>query len=219
MGFCPEWEPGIEEEMDLDSNSIRSLVPGKQFDNAEDLSRDQEVANQSLEKAIAYPRQWTLDLYGEFRPQLLRYLRRLHLQRDQAEEVIQETFLRLATELADGQQIENKGGWIIRVARNLAIDLLRKKQTEDSHMEELGSVNPENFVDPNAGPFELLWKKERAKQVNAALATLNPQQRQCFELRVQGFLLKDIAHALGVSEQRVAAVVRKVASQLALVCR
>jgi RNA polymerase sigma-70 factor (ECF subfamily) len=219
MGVCPESEPAIVEQLGLDTTSIQPVVPGEEIDHTPHVPKEEEIADKTQEQTIAQPRRETLDLYKEFRPQLLRYLRSLHLQRDQAEEVIQETFLRLATELAHASPIENKGGWIIRVARNLAIDKLRKKETEDAHIAEIGSVDPETFVDPQAGPYEIYWKKERVKQMKAALSTLNPQQRQCFQLRVQGFIYKDIGNALGISEQRVAAVIRQVASRLAVVCR
>jgi RNA polymerase sigma-70 factor (ECF subfamily) len=219
MGFCPESEPTIVEELGLDLNPEQLFIPGGEVDHTLYLPKEEEIADQSPKKASAQPRQQILELYKEFRPQLLRYLRSLHLQRDQAEEVIQETFLRLATEFAHDSPIENRGGWIIRVARNLAIDALRKKETEDAHIAEIGSVDPDRFVDPQAGPYEIYSKSERAKQMKAALSTLNPQQRQCFQLRVQGFIYKDIGHALGISEQRVAAVIRQVASRLAVVCR
>jgi len=53
--------------------------------------------------------------------------------------------------------------------------------------------------------------------MDEALKTLNPQQRQCFNMRVQGFRYKDIALALHISEQRAALVVKQVSVRLAVV--
>jgi len=219
MGCCPESKPAEDEELGLDNTPVQQLVSGKEIDRSLCLLNKENNVVQFQEQVIGSPKALTVDLYKEFRPQLLRYLRSMNLQREQAEEVIQDTFLRLATELAQDSHIDNTGGWIIRVAHNLAIDTLRKKETEDNHIEGFVSIDPDSFVDPQASPYELYQKKERNERMRAALSTLNPQQRQCFQLRVQGFIYKDIGHALGISEQRVAAVIRQVASRLAVACR
>ncbi len=159
-----------------------------------------------------------LGLYDEFRPRLLRYIQSMYLKRDLAEEVIQETFLRLTNELIQGNGIANVQGWIVRVAHNLAVDAIKKKEKDAAHTTDISSTRFETFVDPGEGPDETYQRKEQIRRMETALLTLNPQQRQCFNLRVQGFRYKDIAHALEISEQRAAIVVKQVAVRLAAMC-
>ncbi|ADV83294.1 RNA polymerase, sigma-24 subunit, ECF subfamily [Terriglobus saanensis SP1PR4] len=163
------------------------------------------------------PREQILELYDEFRPRLLRYLRSMSLKRDQAEEVIQETFMRLTTELLKRNEIENVQGWIVRVAHNLAVDGMKKKQREAIRNADTTNIAVESCVDPSIGPEEEFLKKERIRQMEVALQALNPQQRQCFNMRVQGFRYKDIGLALNISEQRAALVVKQVSVRLAVV--
>ena len=64
-----------------------------------------------------------LELYDELRPPMGRYLSCVGLSRERAEDVIQETFLRLYRHLLAGRPEENLRAWIFRVAHNLAADL------------------------------------------------------------------------------------------------
>src|SRR6516162_11778359 len=59
-------------------------------------------------------------LYRELREPLLRYLVCLGLSRDEAQDVVQDTFLSLHRHLASGGSQENIRGWVFRVAHNQA---------------------------------------------------------------------------------------------------
>jgi RNA polymerase sigma-70 factor (ECF subfamily) len=174
-------------------------------------------ANVDQQRLHADPREQILTLYDEFRPRLFRYLRSMKMDRDQAEEVIQETFMRLTTELVEEKDIENVQGWIVRVAHNLAVDVLKKKDREAIHLFER-SFDFEDRIDPALSPEEAYLKKEQIRRMDLALTTFNPQQRHCFHMRVQGFRYTDIGLALGISEQRAAFVLKQVAVRLAAIC-
>ena len=163
------------------------------------------------------PRARVLVLYDEFRPRLFRYMRSMHLGQDQADEVIQETFMRLTVELLKKNQIENVPGWIVRVAHNLAIDLLKREQGIAVATETITFLIG-NRVDPSLNPEDAYVKKEQSRRMSTALSTLNPQHRQCFQMRAQGLRYRDIGLALGISEQRAAFVVKQVAVRLAAIC-
>jgi RNA polymerase sigma-70 factor, ECF subfamily len=158
-----------------------------------------------------------LALYDEYRPRLFRYVRSMNLSRDQAEEVIQETFLRLTTQLMQEDDIENVQGWIVRVSHNFAVDMLKKNERDSAGTSD-HTFALETCVDPTPNPEEAYSKKEQIKRMQIALSTLNPQQRQCFDLRARGFRYKDIGLAFGISEQRAAFIVKQVAVRLAAIC-
>jgi RNA polymerase sigma factor (sigma-70 family) len=163
------------------------------------------------------PRTRILALYDEFRPRLFRYMRSMHLGQDQADEVIQETFMRLTAELLKNNQIENVQGWIVRVAHNLAIDLLKRDQGPVVATESAAFLIG-NRVDPSLNPEDAYAVKEQSRRMTTALSTLNPQHRQCFQMRAQGLRYRDIGLALGISEQRAAFVVKQAAVRLAAIC-
>ena len=174
----------------------------------------QHVRQQSLGAELE---QQILALYDEYRPRLFRYIRSMNLNRDQAEEVIQETFMRLTTQLVKENAIDNLQGWIVRVAHNYAVDVL-KKNVRDSPGTSDHTLTIENRVDPTPNPEEAYLRKEQLRRMEMALSTLTPQQRQCFQLRVQGFGYKEIGMTFAISEQRAALIVKQVAVRLAANC-
>jgi RNA polymerase sigma-70 factor, ECF subfamily len=192
------------------------------YANRDDHSQGSDASThsglcQALESADPDPRSRIMALYDEFRPRLFRYMRSLHLAHDQADEVIQETFVRLTAELLKKSKIDNVPGWIVRVAHNLAIDLLKREQGSN-----VASDNAEfiigNRVDPSLNPEDAYAKKEQSRRMTTALFTFDPKHRQCFQMRAQGLRYRDIGLALGISEQRAAFVVKQVAIRLAAIC-
>jgi RNA polymerase sigma-70 factor (ECF subfamily) len=173
-----------------------------------------EAAQQQLNTAVG---EQILALYDEYRPRLFRYLRSMSLSRDQAEEVIQETFMRLTTQLLREEVFDNLQGWVVRVAHNFAVDVLKRKNRDSAGDADL-TFAIENRVDPTPNPEEEYSKKEQIRQMQTALSLFNEQQRRCFHLRAQGFRYKDIGMALGISEQRAAFIVKQVAVRLAAIC-
>ncbi len=139
----------------------------------------------------------------------------MYLKREVAEEIVQETFLRLTSELIQANYIQNLQGWIVRVAHNLAADVIAKKEKDAARLTDFNSDEVETYIDPAAGPEEMFRKKEQSRQLEEALKTLTPHQRECFDLRIQGFHYKDIGLALGISEQRAAIVVKQAAVRVA----
>jgi len=175
---------------------------------------EQHIEQQRFNAALG---ERILALYDEWRPQLYRYIRSLRLSRDQAEEVIQETFLRLTKQVQQEDEIDNVPGWIVRVAHNLAVDLLRKSD-RDSPGACDHTAAFEGRVDPTPNPEEAYSKKEQIRRMMIALSGFAPRQRECFRMRARGFRYKDIALALGISEQRAALIVKQVAVRLAATC-
>ena len=155
----------------------------------------------------------TLELYDALHLALLRYLRRLGLSMEQGEDVIQETFVRLAEHLREGGG-GNLRSWIFRVAHNLSMDIHRASQR--NHRSDIYEGRPvEEPVDPRANPEREYLQKEEAQRVNAALARLTPQQSSSLLLRAEGLRYWEIASVLKVSEQRAIHLVKRGLARLA----
>jgi RNA polymerase sigma-70 factor (ECF subfamily) len=172
------------------------------------LSRKGERGDPNLRKKA-------IELYDGLRTSLHGYLSCLGLEPQEAEDIIQETFLKLFQGLAGGMRDENLRSWVFRVAHNLTINLHKSNsKLLSSEVEEVASLL-QSRIDARLNPEEIVLKKEQLTRLVSAVARLNPQQRQCLHLRAEGLRYREIAQVLGVSTQRVADVVQSSLSQLA----
>jgi len=168
----------------------------------------------SEQSGNARARQRIIDLYDHLRPSLRAYLCCLGMSSDQAEDVIQDTFLRLVRHRFESDAGNNLRAWVFRVAHNLSMDVHRS-QVRSSHGndEESGPVFRER-VDPRPSPEQQVLLDERMRHFEDAFAQLTPKQRQCVLLRAEGFRYREIALTLGVSVQRVGELMQRSISLL-----
>ena len=118
----------------------------------------------------------------------------------EAEEIIQELFLRLWLNRYKLSAIENPGGWLHTVAANLSLDALRKKARTFTYAHSSEEDDPEDTLQP-AAQFEL---KEVQGLITEAIDKLPSSRKKVFMLsRTQGLTRKEIAQQLGVSESTV----------------
>jgi RNA polymerase sigma-70 factor (ECF subfamily) len=207
---CPDLTE--QELLGEDTVDLAPLLPGDC-----DASGDRKLQDREQALEGDPPEKIILALYDEYRPKLYRYMRSMQLGRDHADEVIQETFMRLTMELLKESKIENVQGWIVRVAHNLAVNLLKKERGQVINA-EVHHFLIANRADPALSPEETYSREEQSKLMKTVLASLKPQHRECFQMRAQGFRYKDIGLALGISEQRAAFLVKQVAVRLAAIC-
>jgi RNA polymerase sigma-70 factor, ECF subfamily len=138
-------------------------------------------------------------LIEQYQHRLLRYLIYLSGNRELAEDLFQETWIRV---LERGHQYDGRhefSTWLFAVARNLAIDYLRKKSpvSLDGLME-----NEEHapFEPADTGPmaWEVVQQQEQAERIGAALASIPAEYREAVMLRFQeGLALDEIAAVTG----------------------
>lgn len=154
-------------------------------------------------------RQQTIELYDDLRPSLYAYLSCLGLSADQAQDVIQETFLRLVRHRFQQSGEDNLRAWIFRVAHNLSIDFHRfqRRWYWNSDNQPRGPLNQQ--IDPRPSPEQRVILKEHRKRIEDAFAQLTPKQRQCVVLRAEGFRYREIALILRISVQRVGELMKR----------
>ena len=121
-----------------------------------------------------------------------------------AEDVVQETFLRAYRALDQFESRANFGTWIFRIAANAALDLMRKRQR---HEKSRSPVDPEGSEDlpelPSADPTpeRLMFSVEVKDKVSRALAGLSAVERTAFVLRhYEGMSIEEIGGVLGLKE-------------------
>jgi RNA polymerase sigma-70 factor (ECF subfamily) len=153
-------------------------------------------------------RQLTVRLYDALGAALYRYLRGLGLSDDAAEDVVQESFLRLARHLKDGGPEDNLRSWLYQVAHNLSMDIHREKSREKRDPEASRKTGAEP-IDSNPDPEWVYLQGEKIRRMKAAMSQLTAQQYNGLILRSQGLRYREIAEVLGVSEQRAIHLVKR----------
>ena len=153
-------------------------------------------------------RQRAIDLYDCLRPSLQGYLGALGMTPDQAEDVIQETFLRFLRYRWPESTEESQRGWVFRVAHNLSMDVHRFQRRWSINTYDDARTVRRHRVDPGPSPEQQFLLEERRRRVQNAFAGLIPKHRQCVLLRAEGLRYREIAQILGVSVQRVCELVQ-----------
>ncbi len=122
-----------------------------------------------------------------------------------AEDVVQETFLRAYRRLGQFESRSNFGTWLYRVTVNCALDLLRKKERQEKDLlqpspdEADGSDPLATFPAPEPTPERLLLSAEVQRKVDSALAELSVRERAAFVLRhFEGKSIEEISRVLGL---------------------
>ena len=150
-----------------------------------------------------------IECFDRLRMPIYRYLVGMHLVPQDADEVIQETFLKLYEQLSGGGQIENVRAWTFRVAHNLAINGLKGRKHLAPMTDEQWEAVVQTREDPRPGPEEQLLDKEKMAHIHQSLGKLSRLQCQCVHLRIEGFRYREIAEILCVSVPSVAESLRR----------
>ena len=118
-----------------------------------------------------------------------------------AEDVVQETFLRAYKQLDRYEARSSFATWLFRIASNYSLDLIRmRKRHEDKR--ERGTDEERDILQNIAvdapGPERMAYGTQVRDRVNAALDELSPQERTAFVLRhFEGLSIEEIGATLG----------------------
>jgi RNA polymerase sigma-70 factor (ECF subfamily) len=139
-------------------------------------------------------------LMGRHQDRLYRYLVRLLGDEAVAEDVFQQTWLRAAERIARYDASRPFGPWLFAVARNLALDHLRRYQPESLDDGEGEAAGPAgSSVSAERGPLARLATRERGERLATAVAVLPATDREVLTLRFeQDLALAEMASVLGV---------------------
>jgi RNA polymerase sigma-70 factor, ECF subfamily len=147
-------------------------------------------------------------LFEQLHIPVFRYVLRRMRNPGRAEEVAQETFLRLFRYLKEGRSVDNPRAWLFTVANNLAIDGSR----DDSYIQDLDETTWKKIEDTRldaADPEKLALHGERLERLRSIVLNLTPLQRECLHLRAEGLRYREIAELMDMSISTVADAVRR----------
>jgi len=140
-----------------------------------------------------------------------------------AEEIVQETFLRGYRSLAEFNGRADFRTWIYRIAVNCALKVLNRRNSEAAVpiAEEFDDERPAiQLADKGAGPERLLLDREIEVRRQVAMEKMTPDERLAFVLRhLEGRSIEEIAAALEITpnsaKQAVFRAVQKMRRSLA----
>jgi RNA polymerase sigma-70 factor (ECF subfamily) len=147
------------------------------------------------------------ELVGRYQYRLVRYLIYLLGRRDEVDDLVQETWLRV---LERGSSYDGRSRfepWLFTIARNLAIDHMRKGRifSLDSNAEGEQDTALQMPASNVPSPFTLAARTEDAERLAGSLETLQPIYREALVLRFQEELsLQEISGVVGAPVATVA---------------
>lgn len=134
-----------------------------------------------------------------------------------AEEVTQESFLRVIQSASRYRAKASFRNYLYRIARNLCVDLLRKRPREPRTPDlDAGCPGtPEGVPNGNPGPEDNAAAVQLRSAIRGALATLPEDQREAFLLKeVKGMKLQDVAAVTGANLNTVKSRLRYALARL-----
>ncbi len=162
--------------------------------------KDQEKLKELINEALKQSRKAQEEIFKLFYGKMMGVALRYTSDHDTAQEVVQESFIKIFDKLALFDQKGPFEGWIRRIVVNTSIDSIRRAKkdpyrTDDDNDFKMGSVNP---MEEQEDADYVMLKAEMAME---AIQELSPAYRTVFNLYViENYSHKEIAEKLGISE-------------------
>ena len=160
------------------------------------------------------------DLVRRFERPVLTVIQRMVRDRELAEDLAQETFVKAHRALARYDARRKLASWLFKIAHNTAIDHLRRKQLDTVPLEASSADGEEQWeiheAPEDEGPERRLEQKQARGAVARALGQLKPRYREILLLRFQqGLAYHEIAEVMGLKMNTVKVQLHRARKQLA----
>ncbi|MDO4159392.1 MAG: RNA polymerase sigma factor [Prevotellaceae bacterium] len=131
---------------------------------------------------------------------LYRLALRITLSHEEAEDIVQDTLIKVWNKRDDWQEIDSIEAFSLTICRNLSLDRMKRAANDNSSIEESNV----DAADTTSSPYEDMMKKDRIETVRRIVNGLPEKQRSCMQLRdFEGKSYKEISNILGLSEEQV----------------
>lgn len=144
------------------------------------------------------------ELVRRYESKIYRLARRMTPSDQDAEDVVQEAFVKAYRSLGEFREKSKFSTWLYRIAVNLSLMKLRRKRLEVISLDQKMSTDDGDMViefeDQSPDPLRRLLEKESATVLDRAIDSLSPSYRAVFVLRhVEGFSTEETARILKTS--------------------
>jgi len=154
------------------------------------------------------------EVYDTYRPRVFAFLLRMTRSRTLAEDLLDETWLRLVRHAPRLLPDTRIGPWLFTVARNLYWSFRRDSLVREASVPELLTLWPSLTQWPS--PFDLTAAGELERRVERALSTLSPQYREAILLvGHEGMSASDAAVVCGITAEAMRQRLSRARTELA----
>lgn len=134
---------------------------------------------------------------------LFRLALRITLNREEAEDVVQDTLMKIWNNRSKWQQLDSIEAYSLTIARNLSLDRSKRMENANTSLDDEDCIHKERR-DQAYTPSEKMIQKDRLDIVRRMIDRLPEKQRCCLQLRdIEGKAYKDIATILHITEDQV----------------
>ena len=129
--------------------------------------------------------------------QLYRLALRITMNREDAEDIVQETLIKVWNKREEWNKIDSVEAYTLAICRNLSIDHVRLRRTDSS-------TDVEEVRQLQTNPFEQILQRDKIQVVRELIDTLPEKQKTAIQLRdFEGKSYKEIALVMGITEEQV----------------
>jgi RNA polymerase sigma-70 factor (ECF subfamily) len=181
---------------------VRINIKSSLAESSNNGSIHEELSDETLVAQVAQGDSSALDaLYDRYASTVLGISLKISGDQSMAEDVLQETYWRVWRHAKTYRpQLGSFTAWLFRIARNLVVDMHRRKNSRVQAVDYDGhdAVDIDQAPDPNEDVVEQAQSSIRQQQVRMALAQLPEEQRQVIEMAYFfGMTRQEIAEATG----------------------
>lgn len=132
---------------------------------------------------------------------LFRLALRITLNREEAEDVVQDTMIKVWNARDRWQELDSIETYSLTITRNLSLDRIKKMDNQNDSLEE---QTTERLDETSSTPSERMIQKDKLNIVRNIINELPEKQRSCLQLRdIEGKSYKEIADILSITEDQV----------------
>jgi len=132
--------------------------------------------------------------------QLFRLALRITLNRFEAEDIVQDTLIKVWNRRSDWEDIDSIEAFSLTICRNLSLDRIKKKENDNNSLEDVKGVEPLS----SSNPQDRMIQADKVNLIRQIVDSLPEKQRSCMQLRdFEGKSYKEIAVILDITEEQV----------------
>ena len=132
--------------------------------------------------------------------ELFRLALRITLNRAEAEDIVQDTLIKVWNRREEWNAIDSIEAFSLTVCRNLSLDRIRKKGNDNDSLEDVKAAEPL----ASSNPQDRMIQTDKVRLIRQIVDGLPEKQRSCMQLRdFEGKTYKEIASVLDISEEQV----------------
>ena len=125
---------------------------------------------------------------------------RITLRHEDAEDIVQDTLMKVWNKRDDWENLESIEAYSLTVCRHLALDRIKRKDRQNESLDDIHL----NHTAGQVNPYEQMLQRDRLELVKRIVNALPEKQRTCMQLRdFEGKSYKEISAVMGISEDQV----------------